>query len=415
MSPVLDKMLVIRQKGGFNRLPLVYERAYGGIGWPENPLGVGALAGSGQPSVSDPFDDKRLAGFAPIGGGWAARRKLLGPVLRRDLEQSFLELPDAFDFGYFQSAQPDQRVPFLRGDEWIVMDGLHPTLPRTRMRLPGARGLGLVHGLSPWGVAEGQPLALHADTLRIDGDDQRCTLTFRGVFPVAADEALAGLRVVVGVELPGAPIAWPSISELPARGRPPEAAPAEVMSVRESGAITLVEEDFESVRGGVLDGTLMLGPEGESPPRAQALPFRPGEAPEAVARGSGAPPRPRLTDTLPFGGLPDFAPALPFRSPPRAPPPPVAADTRPPEPSKPSARPARFDGEGTLASSPEAEVKPPAPAPPAAPEKKAEGSPWAPAAEAPRRAPAPPPPPQGPPPATAKLKKGLYGRFGGNG
>jgi len=47
-APLLDKAIVVRgdTQGDvtlpFERLPLVYERAYGGIGWEDNPLGVGA-------------------------------------------------------------------------------------------------------------------------------------------------------------------------------------------------------------------------------------------------------------------------------------------------------------------------------------------------------------------------------------
>ncbi|HVY44970.1 MAG TPA: DUF2169 domain-containing protein, partial [Minicystis sp.] len=40
---VLDKTVLVRQKGGVHELPLVFERAYGGQGFPDNPLGVGVL------------------------------------------------------------------------------------------------------------------------------------------------------------------------------------------------------------------------------------------------------------------------------------------------------------------------------------------------------------------------------------
>ncbi len=418
MEPVLDKTLLVRQKGGFTRLPLVYERAFGGIGWPDNPFGVGALAGTGEASVLDPTDERSLAGFGPIGAAWATRKKRLGSTPRKTLEASFVEIPDDFDWGFYAAAPADQRVPFLRGDEWIVMDGLHPMVTRLRMRLPGARGLARVYGLSRWGVAEGQPLALPADTLRIDGDEQLCTLTFRGAFPIVAEEALAELRAVAGVELPGEPIAWPAPDRLPVRvhstaGASGSQVPERTTKWADGGPVTLSSSDFESVDGAVLDGTLALGPE---PPR-EALPFRPGAAPQGPGRRA----------TVALEVIPDFATAMPFRagtsplaqpSTPGArvaPPPPtggsstVMLDGNAPEPPGPALP---FRTEPVARPAPPS--APPPPAPPAVQSKEAPASPWAPAppAPAPPKAP-PPPPPQAAPAASPALKKGLYGRFGG--
>ncbi|HVY46855.1 MAG TPA: DUF2169 domain-containing protein, partial [Minicystis sp.] len=272
VETVLDKTLVIRKKGGFTEMPIEYERAYGGAGFADNPLGAGAVPGTGEPAVLDPFDDRRHAGYGPIGAAWPARKRLLGAMPRKALDANVVELPDDFDFAYFQAAPADQRVRFLRGDEWIVMDGLHPTVPRFRTQLPGARGLARVHGLSRWGVPEGQPLALHADTLRIEGEEQRVTLTFRGVFPVADEEALGAVHVVAGVELPGEPLAWPTPSV--AAARPADDAPAPLPAGGFAATISTAEA-LSSVEGKVLDGTLDVGPDS---PRSAALPFRPGPA-----------------------------------------------------------------------------------------------------------------------------------------
>jgi hypothetical protein len=294
--PLLDKTLLIRQKGGFDSVPIVYERAFGGIGWADNPFGVGAIEGSGEPNVVDPFDDRRLAGFGAIGRAWTARRRLLGSTPRRQLEQPLAELPDNLDWEYFQAAPPDQRIAFLRGDEWIVMDGLHPTIPRLRTCLPGARGLACVFGLSPWGVAEGQPLALHADMLRIDGDDETATLTFRGTFPVASVVALDAVCIVAGVELPGAPIPWPDPATLPLREvqiEPESTAPL-------SSAIELSEGDFESVRGEVVRGVLVLD--------TAPLP----ESSEPAPPPPPAPPREPLLHTLEVPAYQPSTTAKPF-------------------------------------------------------------------------------------------------------
>ena len=166
---ILDKVVVAEDAAGFQRMPIVYERAFGGMEHPDNPLGVAA------PSVVDPTDPKRPAGLGPIARSWPSRRRLLGATPRKALEGAVAEIPEGFDWSYFQAAPPDQRTAHLAGDEWIVMDGAHPTSPRVQMRLPRARGLARVHGLATFGVPEAQPLELRADTLRIDGDTQTCT------------------------------------------------------------------------------------------------------------------------------------------------------------------------------------------------------------------------------------------------
>src|SRR5262249_54084137 len=169
--------------------------------------------------------------------------RLLGSVSRRDLDPAgLIDLPDDFAWEYFQAAPADQRVPFLRGDEWIVMDGLHPERTRQRTRLPGASGIARVYGLGRWGVPEGQPLALHADILRIDADAGRCSRTFRATFPVHDEAALASVRVVAGLELPGSPVTWPDPASLAAVETP----------TMERRRLELTSQQFESVAGDVL-------------------------------------------------------------------------------------------------------------------------------------------------------------------
>jgi hypothetical protein len=375
---VLDKTVMVRKAGGVDRVPLVYERAYGGMGYLDNPLGAG-VSGTGEPNLFDMMDPKRTACFAPIAASWPARKRLLGTTPRQKLEQDIAEVPDPFDFSYFQAAPVDQRVDYLRGDEWIVIDGVNPKIARLRLRLPGARGVARIHGLEAFGVGDGQALALHLDTLRIDADDQLCTLTFRGTFELEA-AALGEVIVAAGVELPGQPIAWPDVA---ARRAAAAAAPR---------ATTLrpTVEQFESVRGQVHDGTLAI--EGEAP-RAATLPFRPatGEAsslsrPERQpAAGAARPHSGTALANAPPAELRNVLPFL-FEEPARA---------NVPEPA-PDPKPAA------------------APAATSSPKVAERGSPWAPQQAAPPEPPKPkpaPPAPAGPAAALSSVKKGGYDRF----
>lgn len=415
---LLDKTVMVRQAGGITRVPLVYEGAYGGIGWQENPFGVG-VSGTGEPSLVDPADDKRRAGFGPIGRGWPERKRLVGAELRKLLDgDGLMPLPDTFDWDYFQSAPPDQRLAALRGDEWIVMDGMNPKIPRLRVRLPGVRGLGRVYGLGPWGMADGQPLALKADTLRIDCDEERCTLTFRTTFPIADEAALEAIRIALAVELPGQPITWPDPTLF--------AASAE-LDAPSSDSIDISIEDFES---DTLD-TMAFAPED---PRA-ALPFS-GTAVAPSMLSQASPPRPQQRRDHPLDGTIALGPeddarlvqlrALPFGEP--SPPVPIRAPNpgllqSPPVTSSPAVDPPAVEPAAVEPPSPPVTIAEPAvppvasipislaPAPP--PPERERPSPF----RAPDVVPEPPAPAPAAPTAIARptvspeMKKGLYSRF----
>ncbi|MGK3990535.1 DUF2169 domain-containing protein [Sorangium sp. So ce136] len=362
---LLDKTLMVRKRGGFVRLPVDYEHAYGGFGFPGNPFGIGYA--EGEPNILDPRDAKRVASFGPISQAMPARRRLLGATPRALLEREIAEIPDDLCWEYFQAAPPDQRTPFLRGDEWIVMDGLHPSAPRVRMRLPGARGFARIHGLSDLGVDEREALPLSADTLRIDGDEQRCTMTWRGSFPVPAEGALSRMRILAGVELPGEPIAWPApgaaIHGAAAAG--PGLAPRSGADDGDDAALesTLAVSPAASQTASKgLDGTIDLADRAVAVlPAASMLPFRPAPAgasplaqpaplpPEVPLRRSATASLPKdvidhaARPPTPFTAAPSPAPpAAPSPAPPAAPSPaPPAAgraftwSTRPPEPPPP--------------------------------------------------------------------------------
>ena len=299
----------------FQSMPVVYERAYGGAGWEANPMGVG-FDDDRQPNLIDPDDPRRTVGFGPIARAWPARRKLVGKSDRKAVDAGEPLIPDRFEWSYFQSAPPDQQTELLSGDEWIVLQALHPDLPLFRSQLPSARAVGRVHGLS----SAPRPIAFAADTLLIDGDAMRCSMTFRAALPIQDDAQLDALWIAAGVELPGHPLEWPDarslhVAEIVA---PPPSAPS---------------------RGP--DATVTVDAADE-PPSRPATPFVLGAAPSAIAKASGVPraaPRPHRfegTMTIDPDVVPD--PELPFAPPSQA---------TPSAPSAPS-QPKKGELEGTL-------------------------------------------------------------------
>lgn len=204
----------------FRRMPLVYERAYGGIGSPDNPFGVGfgSKPGRRMPNIVHPTQGpEQMAGFGPISCYVPARKRLLHGAPRKLLEGRVAELPDELDPAYFHSAPEDQRIPKLRGDEQIVLENLHPSFPRLEMRLPHVKAAARIY--TPDGLELALPL--HADMLLIDGDRETCSLVFRASLPVHDESLLPNVSILGAVSMLGESIHWPTSEQHRAPGARP--------------------------------------------------------------------------------------------------------------------------------------------------------------------------------------------------
>ena len=233
----------------FTRMPIVYERAIGRTGAP-NPVG------SETPNLADPGDPQRPAGFGPISRLWPVRRHLIEGHDRKTFEGPIAEIPESMAWAYFQAAPPDQQLDPLRGGEWLVLDGLHPTRPRVQTRLPTVRGAARVELR---GEALPAAVELVCDMLAIDGDRQTLTLSWRGRYEVAEGEAaLPSLGVLAALETPGVPVDWARVRSMAAQGPLAAAAHLQVSA----------------------DETVIMDPTQAPPvPPEAALPFWPSAAP----------------------------------------------------------------------------------------------------------------------------------------
>ena|GEM_PF-4721704 len=192
----------------FERVPLVYERTWGGPNSEDNPVGVPSGAAS-LPSICDATNPTRPAGFGPISRQWPQRKRLLGVTDSTRIDAPIADFPNGFDFRWFNPAPTDQQIEYLRGDEWIVLDGMHPTLPRVQSRLPQMRGTACVYFVGTNSVSHSQLVDLVADMLVIDAERLVASVIFRGSLPLDSLEVLPRLRVFADVELPGNPTRWP--------------------------------------------------------------------------------------------------------------------------------------------------------------------------------------------------------------
>jgi len=200
----------------FDVMPVSYDNAFGGTdmsaGDPgnvatflPNPVGQGyahhAEHAAGRPlpnteernaPVISPTGRYRPMAFGSIGRQWPPRVEYIGTYDDKWQQERRPFWPDDFDDRYFQSAPPDQQIPYPTGDEDVVLQNLTPD-GHVGFKLP-------VLPMPVWMVpAKGRVERTDAviDTIFIEPDLGRFTLTWRAVIPMAqswfdAEEIVVG-------------------------------------------------------------------------------------------------------------------------------------------------------------------------------------------------------------------------------
>lgn len=196
-----------KQPSPFTKAPIRWAHAFGGPGVARNPVGRGA--GAEWPTVLTPSDlldqassSQRPAGLGPINPLWAPRAGKLGTLYGKAWRQQRAPYPaDDFDWTYHHAAPADQQLSgYLRGDEVVVLQNLHPTRQVLETKLPGVRPRVVAHDSAD--TFRDVPLVL--DTLFADLDELRLYLTWRGRLEVATDDLTDVVSLLLTRETLGA-------------------------------------------------------------------------------------------------------------------------------------------------------------------------------------------------------------------
>lgn len=188
---------------GFVSMPLDWEHTYGGHAYPTNPVGRGFETDE-MPTVMRGRDVLRRRGdaYAPaslsaVNPRWPQRSAKLGSEYGGDtrrMRAPFHALD--FDWAYFQEAPEDQWLEgYLRGDEAVVFQNLHPRVPILTVKLPETRVRAFVRD----DTATFREIPMVCDTLFADLDSARLELSWRGVVDVREDD-LEDVRTMVIAE-----------------------------------------------------------------------------------------------------------------------------------------------------------------------------------------------------------------------
>jgi|SRR5580704_4917960 hypothetical protein len=189
----------------FVLMPISYDRAFGGIDiahpdpakhryYESNHAGVGfhqetrrefidgtPLPNTEEPGhpVNEPRGSYRPMAFGPIGRAWLPRFKLAGTYDQNWIDNIFPFLPPDFDDRYYQSAPADQQMDYPQGGEEVVLVNLTPE-GHTSFSLPQLN-MPVVFYLKH---AENNEMQAVVDTIVIEPDLQRFTLTWRSSLPL---------------------------------------------------------------------------------------------------------------------------------------------------------------------------------------------------------------------------------------
>lgn len=198
----------------FTSMPLRYTHAFGGDGYPLNPLGKGFAKdrdapcdGRALPNLEDPRwplqspgDTVAPAGFAGYDVTFAQRASKLGTYDAAWLRDDMPGFARDIDWTTFNVAPEDQWVDgYFRGDEAFALENLHPTRPRIEGRLPSLVARAFVTLRTPEGERfEEVPTRL--DTVHFFPSALRAVMIHRGVIEVTEDDAADVLHLLVGCE-----------------------------------------------------------------------------------------------------------------------------------------------------------------------------------------------------------------------
>ncbi len=200
------RMWTLTDPEPFTQMDLRYEYSFGGSGYDKNPIGKGLGKVEDEtgrkvrpaPNIEDPqalADSPRSrpepAGFGPLGRTWQQRHYKMGTYKGKYLKERWPWFPEDLDWTHFNAAPPDMQVEgYLRGDEALYFENLHPKHPNYHCQLPGIRVRCFVSQRAETDDSEGafREVAMNLDTLWVDMEAEQLVLVWRGWTDVLSEE-----------------------------------------------------------------------------------------------------------------------------------------------------------------------------------------------------------------------------------
>ncbi|MDK2126970.1 DUF2169 family type VI secretion system accessory protein [Parachitinimonas caeni] len=158
------------------------------------------------PQIESPDDPIRefgkayaAQGFGLITRAWQPRLALAGTYDEAWLEKHWPHLPQDHDFAFWNSAHPDLQVPYLKGDETVVLAHLTPE-GRLQCQLPAMAPLVFVR----YADQPAESLIPVLDTLIIDTYQREVVCVWRTSFPTQPEVDHVAIHMADRRLVPGA-------------------------------------------------------------------------------------------------------------------------------------------------------------------------------------------------------------------
>ncbi len=192
-------------------MELRYDNSFGGEGFKKNPVGKGLTKveiKTGDNLVALPnilhFGEKitsqstklEPAGFGPYNLMWPQRYSKIGTYKGNYLKERWPWFAKDFDWGFFNSAPYDMQVSgYLKGNENLYFENLHPVHSNYHSKLPGIRircfkdeNVEKKSVTSHEKVKKFEEIKMNLDTLWVDMENEKLILVWRGVTEIQSEE-----------------------------------------------------------------------------------------------------------------------------------------------------------------------------------------------------------------------------------
>ena len=183
---------------------LVYAPRPGGVVAPFQKTAIVRSGRRPQALVVDPQRPNERATFGRVEGHLPTHG---------DGGDGSLVVDDDVRWEAFSVAQPDQRVRGFAGDEWVIVEGMHPRERRIESKLPGLLAEVRIYPPLLWS-GRSLVLAMSPCLFALDMDAGRCSLVWRGGFTVDHFETAEQLTAVAVLHTPGRATTWPTTAEV---------------------------------------------------------------------------------------------------------------------------------------------------------------------------------------------------------
>src|SRR5947209_3221211 len=234
----------------FSEMELRYENSFGGRKFKMNPVGKGYAKEEDEdgssvrplPNIEEPdhliksrSTESSVAGFGPLGNMWESRKSKLGTYKGKWKRERWPWFPEDFDWSHYNAAPADMQVAgYLKGDEELHFENLHPKHSQYESQMPGLRVRCFLNvaGEGAEIPAVFLEVPMNLDTLWVDMEKEKMVLVWRGVANVKSEDYDEVRHVFIAPE---------QLAESPRSGSFYESHFASELSAREKGESFQVE------------------------------------------------------------------------------------------------------------------------------------------------------------------------------